>query len=261
MKFGILGCGYQCEDGLDERLEPWFKLQSRYNLVFSFISCQFEEYAKLGYKYNNEKTEIALKKFLQVKYLHISRDSLLEHKARNLALKPLLQENCDYIWLLDLSDEYYLEAQINNIIEYINRGENSFESWFSIPFKNYIFSGREYVLGFCPPRIFRVNPMGDLVYKLDSFYWDNDIQYKNPNGIIKSYKQFANKKIPEHLLTGGIKHFTWLHSNGKKKVEYQLKHFNGECSYKWNEEKQELEFNLDFYKKNNLSLPKIYYDN
>jgi ribosomal protein L6P/L9E len=49
---------------------------------------------------------------------------------------------------------------------------------------------------------------------------------------------------------------TWLHSNGKDKYEYQMKHF-GHCGYKWNYETNQLELNLEFYAKNKIDIPKI----
>ena len=135
--------------------------------------------------------------------------------------------------------------------------------WFSIPFKNYIFDAKQYVKGFCPPRIFR-RTGGDMVYaEMDSFYFDNDIKYKLSGDTFRtecSYKDFSTRNIPENIVNGGIKHLTWLHSNGKNKVLYQNQHF-GHCSYKWNEEKQELEIDYDFYRKNGLDLPVIYKDN
>ena len=109
MKIGILGCGYRCHDKLDERLESWFSLQTKYNMVFSFVSAQFKEYSEMGEEYNNEETELILKQYLQLKYLEISDKPLVEADVRNLALKHLLNEKCDIIWLLDLSDEFYTE--------------------------------------------------------------------------------------------------------------------------------------------------------
>jgi hypothetical protein len=53
-----------------------------------------------------------------------------------------------------------------------------------------------------------------------------------------------------------VKHLTWMHENGKSKYEYQMKHF-GACSYKWNYQKNELEFNEDFFIRNNVTKPKI----
>jgi hypothetical protein len=40
-------------------------------------------------------------------------------------------------------------------------------------------------------------------------------------------------------------------------VEYQLKRYNGVCSYKWNEEYNVIEFNEHFYKTHNIPIPKV----
>jgi hypothetical protein len=52
---------------------------------------------------------------------------------------------------------------------------------------------------------------------------------------------------------------TWLHSNGKEKYEYQIKHF-GECSYEWNYETNKLEFNKDFFDRKSILPPIVYKD-
>jgi len=70
------------------------------------------------------------------------------------------------------------------------------------------------------------------------------------------YKNASHLEIPRNI--AHIKHMTWLHSNGKAKVEYQKKRWGEEgCSYSWNYEKNILEFNEAFYAKNNLALPNL----
>ena len=265
MKIGVLGCGYQCEKELDERLNPWFNLADRYNFIFSFVSVQFKEYANLGYKYDNSETEQKLIYYQGqdlIQYTYFSTIPLIESDARDKALEPLLKENCDLIWLLDLSDEYYTETQIRDIINYIQKEE--FIDWFSIPMRNYIFLGKEWISGFCPPRIWRVNIIKDTYnkFRLSKFYWDNDVVYTcsmSKPDIEKSYKEFSNKSVPKNLINDGIKHLTWLHSNGQQKYEYQMKHF-GHCGYKWNYDTNQLEFNKEFHEKNNIPIPEVFKD-
>ncbi len=249
IKLGILGCFYNCHEDMDKKLNPWFnRVESSKDFVFSFISAHFKEYYELGIKQDNTETEKALR-FLKdnglIQYLEVSDEPLMESEARNLALKPLLDSNCDVILLLD-GDEFYNDEQVHNLLFFLNQEENQYYDWLSIPMKNYIFSGNEWIDGFCPPRLFKVKNSNGLI--LDKFFFDNDIYYKTPSGGTIDYRQLTNKSIPKDLLCGGIKHMTWLHSNGKNKVEYQNKHFNGICSYRFNEEKQELEFNPEYYK-------------
>jgi hypothetical protein len=117
---------------------------------------------------------------------------------------------------------------------------------------NYIFDGNEWVDDFCPPRIFK----NTFSKKIKKFYWDNDIIYEYNNMEI-NYKSLSECKIPKNV--AHIKHMTWLHSNGKAKYEYQMKHF-GECSYKWNYEINKLEFNKEFFGSKSILPPVIYKD-
>lgn len=260
LKVGILGCGFCCEKDLDTRLNTWIPFHQNLDIIFSIVSARFKEYEGLNIHQDNTNTSKLLKEYYKhgnIQYLHLPEKSLTEADSRDLALQDLLKNNVDLIWLLDLSDEYYTESQIEKILEYIETGDNKLYTWYSIPFKNYIFDGKQWIDGFCPPRIFRVktqNYTSDAV--LNNCYWDNDFNYKSSSGRLISYKSFPEKKIPSNIINGGVKHLTWLHSNGEEKVKYQMKHF-GDCSYKWNQEKKELEFNLDFYRKNGLELPKI----
>ena len=258
MKIGVLGCGYNCHEGLEERLNPWFNFAKENNVVFSFVSAQFLEYSKLGYdtKNNAETKAKILELFLdgRIQHYYATETPQSEANARNEALRPLIEDCCDIIWLLDLSDEYYTESNIQKIYGHVFTAEDRI-AWWSINFKNYIFDGKQWIDGFCPPRIFR-NTIDYGDFRISSFYYDNDITYKysRDSKIVIPYKYFPNEQIPKKL--AHIKHMTWLHSNGKDKVKYQLAHF-GHCSYKWNEEKNELEFDLDFYRKNDMKLPII----
>lgn len=258
-KIGVLGCGYACEKNLDKRLNPWFNLEEEYNIVFSFVSGRFKEYEDLNINQDNTKTCLLLKEYLYkglIKYLEIPKEPLNEAETRNCALVPLLADDCDLIYLLDLSDEYYTEKQIINIFNYINREDNEFIAYFNTNFRNYIFSGKEWIDGFCPPRAFRVN-YGAL--KLDSFYFDNDARYINGQNKFIDYKILPNNEISKKL--AWIKHLTWTHENGRDKEIYQRRHFNNICSYKFNNETNKLEFDIDgYYKKFNIPVPEVYKD-
>ena len=266
MKYGILCCGYACDKDLDKVMSPWFNLSKKYNFVFSFVNARFKEYEELNINQNNTKTLQKLLGYIQdkkVNYLESPSVALYEHEARNLALNHLLHEKVDFVWLLDLSDEFYTEGQIEKIIEYINRRDNYLYCWFSIPFKNYIFSGKEYIKGFCPPRIFR-RTVGDMVcLEIDRFYFDNDILYKVVNDFYseRSYKILSNKSIPDFQLNGGVCHVTWLdNETSHQKVLYHEKHFKhgAGCSYKW--ENGHLSFNENYYNRLGIPIPEVYKD-
>lgn len=260
---GILGCGYNCENRLDERLKPWFNLSKKYNLIFSFVSARFKEYESLDIINDNTITANKLQDYYNnglIQYLSIPDESLSEHEARNLALRPLLDNNCNIVWLLDLSDEYYTERQIENIIEYINKEDNKFYTWLSIPFKNYVFSESTYVTDFAPPRIFRVKP--DYKHELYRFYFDNDVDYEvKTEGSLYNYKFLSNKTVPRNILNGGVKHLTWLDNEiSHSKILYHEQHFKSGfgCSYKW--EDGHLKFNENYYNKLGIPLPEVFKD-
>ena len=263
LKIGILGCGFACNNKLDERLNPWFNVAKELNIVFSFVSARFIEYEKLGIKQDNRITKNILldyKNLGQLQYLECPETTLSEAEARDLALQHLLKENCDLTYLLDLSDEFYTEQQIKNIFNFINKEDNQYVAWFSTPMKNYIFDGtQQWVDGFSPPRCFKT-VFGSS--KLTRVYFDNDMEYTSGLGQKIDYKFLPTRQIPKHLINKGIKHITWTHENGKLKEKYQRQHFsNNLCSYKFNEKTQKLEFDIDgYYKKLNIPVPEVHAD-
>lgn len=257
-KMGVIFCCYGNPEYVKDCILPWINLKQKYNIKIAAVHGQFKEYHDMGIPDDDKDTMFKLMRIYNTGLIdHLFIKSIdegiggevykTESELRDECLQALLKDGVDYVWLLDL-DEFYTEKQIETIIEYINREDNLFYTWFSIPFKNYLFDGKQWVSGFCPPRIFRANNYNNL-YKLDKFYWDNDIQYLGYLDTVDiSYKDLPNKSIPENLLSQGIKHLTWLHSNGEKKCAYQEKHFNGICSYKFDKEKGELYLNPDYYK-------------
>jgi hypothetical protein len=255
MKIGVIYCAYNCISFVKESLQTF--IEARQNNVISYIaavSVPFFEYESIHFE------EDSTTNFLEEKSLNKDIDILFkdpkfikESEARNLCLEYLKSQDCDLIWIVD-GDELYTIYDINNIINYINQNLNYY--WYSINFKNYIFDGNKWIDGFCPPRIFQTNSDILNIYK---FYWDNDILYQITNEKEKliNYKNLNFLEIPKNV--AHVKHMTWLHMNGKNKYEYQMRHF-GSCGYKWNETTSQLEFNYDFYLKNNQSIPQVYLD-
>lgn len=264
-KIGLIYCCYGNPEYINNCIKPWINLKENlYDIKIAAVNGQFKEYHDMGLEDNNFDTELKLNKLKEsgaIDYLYIQNPTNYfdefkiyetEGQIRDKALQYLLKEECDIIWLLD-NDEFYTEEQIEQIIDVINLVWNKDITWFSILMKNYIFSGKKYIAGFAPPRIFRVN--ANPWTRLYNFYYDNDVMYEDKEkGQLNNYKLYESKKIPV-----GIKHLTWLHSNGKEKVNYQLKHF-GHCSYKWNEQEQKIEIDYDFYIRNGLNFPIIYQD-
>lgn len=71
------------------------------------------------------------------------------------------------------------------------------------------------------------------------------------------YKILSNLEIPKSI--AHVKHMTWLHSNGKAKVEYQKKRWGEKgCSFSWDYKENKLTLNDSFYE--NKVKPKINYE-
>jgi hypothetical protein len=248
MKYGIIYTGFNNFNLTKESIKPWILLKNQYpnNFFISAVSVPFLEYKEQNI--TPDSTTEFLKFLADMNLINSCFDSpkyIRENEARNLALFDLLKYNIDYIFLVD-SDEIYTIENIKNIIQFVTN--NDFDLY-KISFKNYIFDGKTYLDDFCPPRIYKAN----IHNGINQFYWDNEIIYNN--GITD--KQLNYIEIPKEVAF--IKHVTWLHENGKQKVEYHLKHFGG-CSYRWNENKLELEIDFEYYDRMGYKRPKIFYE-
>lgn len=249
MKIGILFCGYNSEEYVKEALEPFLKDK---RFIVSAISVPFEEY-KDQEPYEDSTTQFLKDKFasLELDYLATSPKFIPEADARNKALAPLLKEEVDYIWLVD-ADELYTPENINSIIDFIQENNSV---WYKLCFKNYVFDGKQYLEEpFCPPRIFKTAFPG---FYYPQFFWDNDISYVDGTSFTRvAYHGFSNLTVPKEV--AWIKHMTWINNEiGKRKVAYQESHFNGMCSYKWNDDKKCLDFNEEYFKMTGEEKPKI----
>jgi hypothetical protein len=264
MRIGILACLFDCAANLERVLRPWFDIDLRGSGVefkIAAVSGMFREYAELGYDADALDMETARELLRSEKYpfdyLYIINNPYTitgksqlrffsEAETRDFALRYLLSEKTDAVWMLD-GDEIYTVGQIESIVDYI-RGDGSAD-WYSINFKNYIFDGRVWIDGFQPPRIFRT----DRHRGIKQFRSDNVILYCDGSASV----DHAGTVIPKD--TALVEHITWLHENGKKKYEYQMRHF-GECSYRWNYQDQKLEFNPEYYRKYGARVPTLNYD-
>ena len=250
-KYGIIFCAYNTEEYVLKSIEPFLK---RDNHIVSAVSVPFKEYKGID-SFHDHTTDLLreLVEQRRLKYLVDAPQYISEAEARNNALFYLKKYDLDYIWLVD-SDEFYTEEYIEKIEQYV---ESSNKNLFKISLKNHVFDLDHYLEEpFCPPRIFKTNIKDEL--SLEGFYWDNDICYSEAENKVNmiSYESIEELEIiPKQIAY--IPHYSWLNDKiGKRKVEYQHKHF-GHCSYKWNHEKHCLEFDESFHKKHNMPIPKV----
>jgi hypothetical protein len=263
MKIGIIGMAYNAVDSVEKTLSPWLNARDEKlggnEFIIHAVSVPFAEYKNIPGFVEDHDTYRMLETLLvyeKIDYLTISPLYMTEAESRSAGLVPLLIENCDIIWCVDLQDEYYTKKIISEIINFVNL--NKWTSWFTCNFRNYVFDERHYLEEFfTPPRIFRVKTNG---YILQKFYFDNDITYKEELRESKetSYKTLPSMNLPKNIF---IKHLTWLNNeNSKKKILYQ-KARGWICSYTWDENLDCLDFNLEYYKKTNQSFPVVIEEN
>jgi hypothetical protein len=251
MKIGLLCNFYGFPQYTDKVLSAWKNIKEISCTAVS--SYKYQDYAECGWDVDDTETPIQLltehRDFID--YICLGKQSN-DSFSRNSPLNHLLTHDIDYIWLLD-QDEIYSEEEINNVIEFIKNNQNY--CTYKINFKNFVFSEKTYIEGFNPPRIFAVNANGKKT--ISHFYYENDIAYNINNQLI-DYKQLPILEIPKEICNPI--HYSWCGDSEflKAKVNYQLKRYNGICSYKWNEKENQLEFNQEFYKMTCTEIPKIH---
>lgn len=261
MKIGIIAQGRNCADVLDDVLAPWIRAMEKLDIHICLITATFKEMEKLGGSpKNDDNTWEKFEEYAQQYPKNISTSKfdkfVSEAESRDLGRQILMSDGIkvDLIWLLDLSDEYYTLEQIEKIVAFVK--SEPFTTWFKICFRNYVFDRKTYLVEpFIPPRIWRVESGG---YKLSKCVYDNDFLYTNVIGAQVLDKSLSNYIIPKSVAL--VKHFSWLSDErGKQKCAYQNLHFgfsNG-CSYRWNDKKNRLEFNDEFFKKINGTIPRV----
>lgn len=243
MKIGILGAFYNCAKDVPKVLSPFLGRE----FVLSACNIQFSEFSPTP----DEETFDALMSVPETIYIATSPVPLKEHEARSMAMNYLLEQDVDYIWVLD-GDEFYTREEVDRIVYLLAKNSPWVHVYYSIAFKNYVFDGKCWIAGFRPPRIFSNRICGGL----DKFFWDNDVLYKDGTAY-SNHREIQEYQIPTSV--AHVKHMTWLHSNGKEKVEYQLKHF-GACSYRWDDKENLLKFDEMFYARQGKQIPELHHD-
>lgn len=241
MKVGILGAFYNCAKDVPTVLSPFLER----GFTISACNIQFSEF---GPPPDTETYDALMSLRYDTICVNVSPVPMKEHEARSMAMKYLLEEDVDYVWILD-GDEFYTKEEVDAIVKFLSTQPLDSETYYSIAFKNYVFDGKTWIHGFRPPRIFSNRIKGGL----SRFYWDNDVVYKDGS----AYSTLTETKISESV--AHVRHMTWLHSNGKEKVKYQLKHF-GECSYRWDEKENLLKFDEMFYARQGKRIPELNHD-
>jgi len=252
MKIGLLCNFYGFPHYTARVLEAWKNIPEISTVAVS--SYKYQDYADCGWDIDDTETPIQLltehREF--VDYISTGKNAN-DSSSRNAALFNILDNHdVDCVWLLD-QDEFYSEEDIKKTLKYLASASPKSPTY-RINFKNFVFSENQYIENFTAPRIFGVNVNG--LKTLNHFYYENDVNYAI-NGEIVDYKRLGIRDIPKAVCFPN--HYSWIGPPQflKAKVNYQLKRYNGICSYKWNEKKRQLEFNEDFYAMTNQKIPNV----
>lgn len=248
MKIGIIFTAFNCASTIEKCLESWISIKSK-EFVYACVSVPFKQYQNRNIQEDNT---VELIRAVNIMDYHVVEPKFIEEtEARGLCLQYLKDQNCDLVFMVD-GDELFTIENINNIIEYVDKNPNI--AWFKLSLKNYVFNEQTYLEEpFTPARIYRTN---FAPFKLGNFTDDNNICFST-NGKFIPDIALRSKTIPKE--TAWIKHITWMSNlSSKNKVLYQRAR-GWNCSYSWNDIKDELEFNPDYYK--NKQLPKVIKEN
>ena len=243
-------CAFNQEEFLDGCLQDLVPFCKENGHIISAVSVPFLEYKNKQIEYDST-TDLLREKLRinDIDYLVSEPKYITDAEARNLALKPLIEEDCDLIFLID-SDEKFSKSHLEDILSYVQKSE--FIDWWSISYKNFVGNG--YLEEpFAPPRIFKTKVKK---INISHFYFDNDLIYVDDNQQPINYKILASKTIPASI--AWVPHFTWTNTERNRlKIEYQNVHNHG-CSYKW--EDNQIKLNEDYYIQTNQIKPKIIYN-
>ena len=253
MIIGITSIGYNCKEHIDKVLFSWNEIKKgaiKDTVFISAVHACFKETFASGYPiYSTDGTIEAFKSYKKQavidNYIQFVTPQL-EFNVWNSNLEFLFSKNIDILMMLNF-DEVWTIEEIKKLIEIIKEKEEY--DYFNINFKNYVFDYNTYVDDFIVPRIWRTNRNGGI----KGFYYDDELHFNNS----LSYKQVPSYSIPKSDLFP--KHYRWVGSKEllQRKLAFQKKHY-GICSYKWNEEKDSLVFNDEYYTKMNKQKPKLY---
>ena len=244
----ILNCFDPIElEYIKESVKPWFKFE---NIKLCAILGRFKGSEENYPDYELGKPVLDFLKENSIKVIE-NKEFLEEHESRTLGLNYAKENSSDYLILLG-ADEIWDINQIKKLLNFVEKNKEL--AWFSINFKNYFHDKSHYVNEpFSPPRVYKLNYNG---LKPSKFYYDDNLLYGDGiNHII-----LPSILIPKNLIY--VKHYSWLSDErSKRKIKYQTNHFpppkESNCSYKWNDSENRIEFNKNFYQRIGKPLPEI----
>lgn len=248
MKIGILLTCYNCAKYVDACIKPWMNLKGKYDFVFACNSGMFRDYFDLGIEENNQETiERLITHKLDFLVTTSGRNLLDEDSSRNLCLDFLNKQDCDLLIYLD-GDEIYTEEQINSVLNFVE--SNPEFDQYGIFFRNHTIYEGLFLNDFYRKSIYWMKRYGGI----QRFYFDSDFVYNEPDA------PYTNTTgIPRDVAF--VEHFSWISDDPRTKIKisYQNKRYVGwsgsvpenlRCAYVWDESRNKLDFNKDFWTTN-----------
>lgn len=247
MNIGIQILAYNCENTIDDVINPWLVLRGTHDVKVWVASGQFKIYKDLGYEDKNQKTLAKLNQKLdsgEIDYLFIpDKNNLLsDHETRNQCVNYFVENDIDLMIQVD-SDEFYTKEEVLNFMDFIEK--NPKYTIYNTTFKNLIEDGTKYVewTRFSAGKIKRHGGIGH--YYLDShwsFYGEDNPERKMGVPQNVEYRWTEGIDIPKDLVHPI--HDTWstnrkgsFSSDLKGKIEYQKKYYkNNHCDWSWSDE-------------------------
>lgn len=263
MKIGVIFAIYNCEEFVDDCLNPWINLKQNHpdhEFIFAVTSGRFSPYVGLGIPDRNEGT-LAKISAKDIDFLVTTKgDRVLEEdESRNICMDYLRPHHCDLIWLVD-GDETYTEGQILGIIDYIER--NPDKEGFSLYLKNYTIQVPYFIPPWSRPTIYRNRIHGGI----GRFYFDSFFSYMDG---IHGIRDIELKQIPKSVAF--VDHFSWIDRQGTRdKIKYQNVRYNiwvqdgvssevpegSRCQYECDEDG--IFFSNTFHKTRNAPIPSLH---
>src|SRR5210317_1741803 len=125
MKIGIQTLAYNCENTIDDVINPWLVLRESYDVRVWVASGQFKIYKDLGYENKNQKTLSKLNQKLdsgEIDYLFIPDENnlLSDNETRNQCVNYFVENDIDLMIQVD-SDEFYTKEEVLNFMDFIEK--------------------------------------------------------------------------------------------------------------------------------------------
>lgn len=264
MTIGCIYCAYNMADLVPASLTPWVEVKRApfegHTFKICAISVPFEGFDHGGAPEDATRAQLGAAVHCgDIDHAIVRDKPMKETDARGAALRWLIGAGCDTVIMAD-ADEVWTAEQITAAFAFVEA--NPWVVWFRVPYKQIVFTAAQWLEEpFTPPRIHRVHIPGG--YRAAGFWDDNGVYYQRPweqesGGSRVEIVQdtvLACLVVPQSAVW--VHHATWLSDErSKAKVAYQRRRW-GQCSFRWNEETDQLEWDEAYHAQRGLSFPPV----